>query len=129
MSLEEFIKQIIEQGIEAAKRGYKRKDEKALLKGSIAGFEACLGKNPLQLQELLDQARKNVFGLFARKANPIKKETDKYWEARGFELEVEWVCNCVSAILYNQKLPVIITPTARGMIVASKIVGVKKYET
>ena len=37
-----------------------------------------------------------------------------YWYARCFALEVEWVCNVVSAMLMNEGRPTIVTPTARG---------------
>ena len=98
------------------------KEKKALREGSIAGFKACLGKKPLQLLDLLKDARekteKTVFENI--------KNLDKQVEARGFELEVEWVCNCVSCLLYNEGKPTIVPPTASAFIFTSKIVGVKK---
>ena len=45
MEFNKFIEKIVELGIEACKRDYKRANQKAILKGSIAGFKACLGKN------------------------------------------------------------------------------------
>lgn len=121
MEFDKFLTKVINLGIKSAKRDYNRNDQKAILKGSIAGFEACRGLDVFKLTRLLEKSRKDSFE--AMKLG--KEDINKYWEARGFTLEVEWVCNVVSASLYNQKLPVIITPTARGMITASKILGVK----
>lgn len=72
----------------------------------------------------MKEAREKSQRLFRTKFNPAKKELDEYWEARGFALEVEWVCNVVSAILMNEGKPTIIPPTARGTIRASEIVGI-----
>lgn len=112
-----FINQIVDLGIDAAKRDYKRPDQEQLLNGSVAGFEACRDKNIVGLVKALQSAQrasKKHFG------------TAKHWYYRGFLLEVEWVCNVASAALYNQKQPVIITPTARGMQTAAQILGVKE---
>ena len=125
MTYKKFIKKIVEDGIKAAKRDYKRADQKAILKGSVAGFKDCLNKDVFGLSELLNKAQVKNQELFLRKPNPNKKELDKYWEVGGYTLEVEWVCNCVSALLMNEGKPTIITPTARGMIKASEIVGVR----
>ena len=122
MNYEQFIQEVVKKGIKAVKRDYKLPEKKALREGSIAGFKACLGKKPLQLLDLLKDARekteKTVFENI--------KNLDKQVEARGFELEVEWVCNCVSCLLYNEGKPTIVPPTASAFIFTSKIVGVKK---
>jgi hypothetical protein len=121
MTYEEFLSEVVKQGIAAARRDYTRANQKALLKGSVAGFTACMGKSPVELLTLLDESHK--------KANQIRQEEevdhDKYWEARGFALEVEWVCNCVSCLQYNEGRATLIPPTAGAMIFVSKIVGVK----
>lgn len=124
MNYKELIEKTVKKGIVAAKRDYIRKDQKSILKGSIAGFKACLGKDIQGLTKLLNEANEKSRQLLL-KNNKSKKEIDKYWEIRGFNLEVEWVCNVVSAVLYNEGLLTIIPPTARGMITASEIVGVK----
>ena len=123
MNYQEFIKEVVKIGIEAVKRDYKLPERKAIRKGSIAGFKACLGKEPILILDLLEDAREKTHKL--RKVNPNKKELDEYLEARGFESEVEWVCNCISCLLYNEGKPTIIPPTARAMLLTSKIVGVK----
>ena len=124
MTYEEFLKKVIEKGIKAAKKDYKRPDQKAILKGSIAGFNACSKKIPEQLAILLEKARIRTMKLMDNSPK-TKKELNKYWEARGYEIEIEWVCNVISASLMNQGKPIIVNPTARGVTVASKIVGVE----
>lgn len=120
MNLNEFVKKVVELGIEAAKRDYKDKRRAAILKGSIDGFKACLDKNAIELGILYVEAQK--------KSNDVRNDdANDYWEKRGYFMEIEWVCNVVSAALYNMKLPVIIPPTARGMITAAEILeGTKK---
>lgn len=116
----EFLNKVIDDGIEAAKEDYASRPEK--LKGSIEGFEACRGKNPLELAEVLKQASKKTH-------EARMNRVPNYWEIRCFEAEVEWVCNCVSAILMNQGLPTIISPTARGYMKAAQIVGVESISS
>lgn len=123
MEFNEFLDKVIDKGIKAAKRDYTRKDQRAILKGSVAGFEACRGKNIKELGNLLQEVNKKSQDHFLSDPKS-KKDLDKHWELRGVAMETEWVCNVVSASLYNQGLDTIIIPTARGMIQASKIVGV-----
>jgi hypothetical protein len=113
---DEFLERVINEGIEAAQKDYADKPER--LNGSLAGFEACRDKNTLELAELLSAAT-------TASRDARMNENPDYWWYRCYELEVEWVCNCVSAVLWNQGLPTIITPTARGLFQAAKIIGVK----
>jgi hypothetical protein len=53
----QFLTRVIGEGIAAAERDYTRPDQEQKLRGSIAGFEACYGKTPAQLAELLSAAR------------------------------------------------------------------------
>lgn len=123
MNYEDYLSQIIDDGIAAANRDYTKPRDASKLRGSIAGFEACRGLEPQAIAALLQECGdKTAQALHASHANEIT--TDAYWEVRCFELEVEWVANCISAVLMNQGLPVIINPTARGMMQAAKIVGV-----
>lgn len=119
MNWDNFINQVVDRGIEAAKRDYTRADQKALLDGSVAGFTACRDTSVTELIKILQKAWKE----FA-KVDPSL--TESIWFARGYYNEVQWVCNVVSAALYNQNLPVIIQPTARGMRTAAEILGVKE---
>jgi hypothetical protein len=114
MNYQEFLNRVIDEGIEAAKRDYARDDQK--LKGSIAGFEACRNKIPDELGKILLAAREN-----SDRARRLK--FDGYWNIRCFELEVEWVCNVVSVMLMSQGQLSIITPSRRGLMKASEILG------
>lgn len=116
MDYNEFLEKIINEGIEAAKRDYKDELKKD---GSVCGFEICRGKNPIQLKKELERATEE-------QQKAYMNRDERYWWYRCFQAEVEWVCNVVSASLYNQGMPVIITPTARGMMQAAKILGVKE---
>ena len=52
---------------------------------------------------------------------------DNYWWFRCFQLEVEWVCNVVSAMLMNEghHTPLLSwLPTANGAMKAASIVGI-----
>ncbi len=141
MTYEEFLNRVIDDGIEAAKRDYavgnygrSRKTrqpdptQKGLLNGSVAGFEACRKKTPAELGELLAE-RHRITAEAMRHHHAGELLIEEYWYARGFELEVEWTCNCVSAVLMNEGLPTIVPPTYRGYMQAAKIVGVKKERT
>jgi len=111
----EFLTSVIADGIAAAMADYKAQPDK--LKGSVAGFEACKGKDPGTLLTVLHEARRRTHQAYADQA-------ENYWEIRCFEAEVEWTCNCVSAMLSNEGLPTIVTPTARGVFKAAEILGV-----
>ena len=117
MTLDEFMTRVIDEGIQGARVSYAKKP--AWLKGSVAGFEACRGKRPVELKVLLDEAHKATHDAFADVGR--SHGSDDYWEVRHYELQVEWVCNCVSAVLMNQGLPVIVPPTARGVMRAAEV--------
>lgn len=116
MNYSEFLSRIIDDGIKAAEADYK---DELKLKGAKAGFEACRGLQPDQLVGLLKDSE-----LHTR----VKRSecSDDYWYWRCFELEVEWVVNCLSAILVNEgKRPLLpYLPTARAMMKAVEVVGV-----
>jgi hypothetical protein len=111
----DLLERIINDGIDAAKKDYAADSPK--LKGSIAGFEACRGKYTLELAIVLEKARKVTVEAYS-------KRVENYWEIRCFEAEVEWVANCVSASNLNMGFPVIVNPTARGMMKVAEILGV-----
>lgn len=117
MEISKFIDEVINQGIAGARESYKEGDPK--LKGSIEGFEACRGKTPKEIGDLLNKCSSELMQYY-------DGDVDLYWEKNCFRLEVEWVCNCLSAVFYNQGEPVIITPTYRGMLQAARIVGVRE---
>lgn len=115
MDYQQFLTRVIDDGIEAAHRDYASDEHKR--RGAVEGFEACRGKSPRELGELLATAASNT-------SRAREDRVDDYWRFRCHELEVGWVCNVVSACLHNQGLPTIVTPTARGMMKAAGIAGV-----
>lgn len=116
MTLINFINQVIDNGIKAAQRDYKRPNQAVHLRGSLAGFEECRGKTTGELALLLRQA-----GIDRKAARDVQDPDYWYWRCR--EAEIEWVCNCTSAVLMNQGLPTIVPATARAVLTAAKIVG------
>lgn len=122
MDFTTFLDRLIDDGISAAKDSYRRPEQQQKLLGSIAGFDACRQVRGIHvhkdLGELLDSSKS---------ATACARDQDKakYWWYRCYEMEVEWVCNCVSAVLHNEGLPTIITPTMRGVFKAADIVGVR----
>lgn len=118
MTYDDFLTRIIDDGIEAAKADYTKPEQATHLKGAVAGFEACRGKPPAGLVILLGEAHKRTMEAYG-------EDVLDYWERRCFELEVEWVTNCVSALLVNQGgLPLTsYHPTARGVMKAAEVLG------
>lgn len=118
MSYEDFLNEVINGGIEGAKASYsnpKNPNHPMMLEGAIAGFNACRGKLPYELATLLEGAGKNA----------VRAELEQlpdFWKHQCFHAEIEWVCNCVSALGMNQGVDVlIVTPTARGVMRANEI--------
>jgi len=109
---------IIKDGIEAVRLDYTRPDQKQKRDGSILGFEECRDRTPAQLVALLGESHTMTMDKF-------RDQAEDYWYWRCRDAEIEWVCNVVSAILINQGLPAISTCTARGMMKAAEIIGVK----
>jgi hypothetical protein len=116
MEYEAFLTKVIDDGIAAATKSYASRPDK--LKGAVAGFEACRGKSPEQLKSELETAGKATEMARICRAN-------NYWEVRCFEAEVEWVCNVVSAAMASQNAPTIVSPTARGVMKAADVLGVR----
>lgn len=108
-----FVDQIVDAGIEAARRDYAHAPDK--MRGAVQGFEECREKDIAGLAMLLNAAR--------LKQEKRRGEGD-YWFWRCRCAEIEWVCNVVSCALYNQNQSVIVAPTARGMMMAARILGV-----
>lgn len=118
-----FLGRIIDDGIAAVRIDYKDR-EPYWTEGAVAGFEACRGLTVIELTELLIRARRVGQRAFRQRTNVAR-----YWRVRAFESEVEWVCNVVSAALWNVGAPPIITPTARGVMKAAEILGVRERGT
>lgn len=143
MTYDDFIHKLINMGIEAAKADYGlEKGPKGTqhgghhvsltedynadkLAGSIDGFMECRGLRPDKIGELLADAQKKVHEAFIR---VTEKEISygAYWRVVCRHAEIEWMANCVSAMLVNQGMEPIIPPTARAALTVAKIVGVKE---
>lgn len=108
----QVLEHVINDGLEAVKDSYKEGSNK--LKGSIAGFESCRNKTVQELEQLLNEASQMVY-------NARLIEHEDYWFWRCKQAEIEWVCNVISVILLNEKLPIITAPTARGVLKAAEI--------
>lgn len=117
-----FLARVVDEGIAAASESYANSPNK--LAGARAGFEACQGKTAGELRALYVTANK-----VANERMYIEGPTanDSYWYMRCFAAEVEWVCNVVSAAFYSLGVPPLLAhqPSARGMLQAAKILGVK----
>jgi hypothetical protein len=120
MIYQEFLKRVIHDGIAAAERDYPRKCQASKLHGSIAGFEVCRGASPKELRRLLAEANESADPPIAS-----QDDVDTYWFRRCYLLEINWVCNVVSALLISEghAAIVIVEPTARGVLKAAEILG------
>lgn len=119
MTYEEFLARVINEGIEAAKADYSKESDKLKLEGALAGFEACKGKSPDGLGELR-------IATFKATQEAFRTQVRDYWHIRCYQAEVEWVCNVVSAMLNAEGLAMITYPTAKGIMKAADILGVKE---
>lgn len=120
MNYFDFLTQVVERGLVASADSYA--DDRPKREGAAAGFEACRGKNPSELRELLQTA------LRAREKLVGTADLDLYWWHTCYAAEVEWTCNVVSSALQNMGLPTIVPPTARGYMTASEILGVAQVD-
>jgi len=118
-SLPTIIGKIVDDGIAAAKADYSRPDQKQKLEGSILGFEECRHLGPEAIRQLSIDAN-------ARSMQALHEQADDYWYWRCRTLEIEWVANVLSSVLYVNGRQPITTPTARGMLKAAEILGVKE---
>lgn len=118
MNHDEFVNRLADDGIASVRRDDSLKAKPRRLAGSVAGFEACRGKSPEELLVLLGQADRDT------DAHRGSKDVESYWAARYYAIQIEWVLNCVSAVMLNQGQRPIVPPTARGMLRAAQILGV-----
>ena len=112
MTYPEFLHIVIETGIAGARADYSDPKDAAKLRGSLEGFELCRKQPPDLLILLLDAATQDT-----ERADP----KDDYWFWRCRAVEIEWVCNVVSAALRVSLKPHL--PTVRAVLHASRILG------
>jgi hypothetical protein len=113
MTHADFLTRIIDDGIAAATADYK---EGPKLRGAIKGFEACRGKTAKELVTVWSEASGKLRHYMG--ANQL----DDYWFWNCYQLEVEWVLNCLSAASGESLLGHL--PTTRGYLKAAEVLGV-----
>lgn len=123
MTYGDFLERIIDDGIEAVKEDYGPDDNRR--EGSIQGFEDCRGKTPSELLELLRVARERADRKFIETQEDDKAGVDAYWFVQSRALEIQWVCNCVGAMLVQQGVGFddMSLVTCRGMLKALDVLG------
>ena len=116
MTYEAFLERVISDGIRAAEVSYA--DDPLKRAGAVAGFEACRGKTPDKLDDLLRSASEAVSVAF-------REQAKDYWRTAAYRSEVDYVCNVVSALLVSQgRIPVFYgPPTCRGWLRMSEILN------
>lgn len=121
MKHNEVLERLADTGIDGLHSHYPgaSEHEKYKREGGIAGFNACRSKTIPELKDLLAAAKTATQDARERKA------PDYQW-FRYYELEVEWVCNCLSVLLRQQGHPIIVPPTARAASHIATIVGVSR---
>ena len=119
MTYEEFLTTTIDEGLEAAREDYSSPENKSRLEGAEEGFEACRGKSVDDLRQLFSQSQQRVGEAFIK----YQEDLETYWKEVSRGAEIEWVANVVSAMLMNEGLPVITSPTSRGVIKAAEILS------
>lgn len=118
MLLADVLNFVIDDGIESLREQCIAPDRRMRFEGGQAGFEACRGKEPAEMLELLAEASAK------RHAAQIVNAPD-YWWHRYYEVQIEYVASVMSAALAQHGLPPIVSITARSMIRYAEIVGVR----
>ena len=122
MTYREFLRRVIDDGIDAAERDYA--EDEAKRKGAVAGFEACRDKLPVELEQLLREANAEERKVMVTHSKSPERNEDRIWSLKTRRAEIEWVCNCVSALLMNEgSTKLIVQPTARAVMHVARIVG------
>jgi hypothetical protein len=115
MKLNQLINRLADDGIKSVVEAYPNREDKRL--GSIDGFNACRGKTIEELRDLLAEAKKK---------SKQHRSLAEYWRHRYFEIQVEFVCNCVSVVLLHEgkQNQIIVEPTLRGTVRIREILGI-----
>ena len=120
MTYEEYLARVISDGEVAARRDYSGSTPRgqARLAGALRGFEECRGKSMAQLVSLSEEAERD-----AQLARQSDEDADDYWRLRCRSAEIEWVLNCVAAVVVSQGEPTPRPglPTVRGLMRAAAI--------
>jgi len=116
MDLKSFLDRIIDDGIIAATADYNDAKDKSRLSGSIKGFEACRDKTTDQLIAAWREANESL------RSKMDADNLDDYWYWNCYQMEIEWVLNCLSVAINKPLLGHL--PTARGVMKAAEVLGV-----
>ena len=120
----EFLHEVVERGIKSAQGDEILAKYPRRLKGSIDGFNACRCKTPEQLAQLLVEANRKTHNARLDAHDKDEEGAEAYWEQNYYGIQVDFVCNVVSAMLMNENKPVIVPPRASGVMVCAEILGV-----
>lgn len=115
ISIEEFTALVIGDGIQSAKEEFSDLSESESLEGALLGYARCRGKNPEELRLLLAEAQ-------AASHRAESEKASDYWFIRSEELEIEWVCNCLSVLMGNRRMQPIMQPTMSAALKAREII-------
>lgn len=124
MTYIDFLTEVIERGLKSVQSDPLITKHPRRLKGSIDGFNACREKQPSELAVLLYNANEKTTELRNRVMSTPDAEDEAFWEQNYFGVQVDFVCNVVSAALYNSGQPVIVPPRVSGVRIAAEILGV-----
>jgi hypothetical protein len=122
MDLGPFINRVCADGMAAARARLTRLDQADELKGSIEGFELCLGiEDGYHLLEALHLSNARALEALADEARDRRR-----WSGRF--ARIEWVCDVASAALVAQGEPSLgpLWPTAQAMVEAAGILGTRQ---
>lgn len=125
MEYQALLTRIIEDGIAEVREAYADPADHHKRDGAIEGFEACRGKTPAELVALHHAIEREAET--ARRVAPPSDDTARaFWRLRYKALQIEWVCNVVSAgnVLGGGDALLSHQPTARGVRKYAEIVGV-----
>lgn len=118
MDRNELLNAIIDDGIYDIVTNYTRPAQRMKREGGIAGFEACRGLDDAALLSLQREARRRRSAAYAADASD-------YWWHRTYEAQVDWTINVLSAAMHANGIKPIGGYSARGMIKAADILGVR----
>jgi 3-methyladenine DNA glycosylase Tag len=119
MKHDTFLARVIADGLASIEKDARITRHPERLQGARDGFNACTGLDAEALGKLLATAQRAV-----HESRTAREPIETYWRKNYYAIEIEWVCNTLSAALHNQGLPTIVPPTVRGFINATRILGI-----
>lgn len=118
MDRNELLNAIIDDGVYEIETSYTRLDQRMKRDGGVAGFEACRGKSDEDLLRLLATAKDGA-------SAACREQAADYWWHRMYEAQVEWTLNVLSAAMHANGVEPLTGYSARGVIKAADILGVR----